>query len=84
MPVPNAIKTHLNEPYPLTAAQIDFYQKNRLIKLRDVLNQQMLSFFNNAITKRVALLNTESRPLEERTTYERAFLQLLIFGSRMR
>ncbi|HEV3324050.1 MAG TPA: phytanoyl-CoA dioxygenase family protein [Puia sp.] len=73
---PNSIQRFLQEPYPLTREQIDFFRKNRFIKLKQVLNAETLHFFNDAITKRVDLLNTESTPLAERTTYGKAFLQL--------
>lgn len=76
MTTPSSILNYLNEPYPLTANDIDFYQKNRFIKLKHVLNDETIKFFNNAISKRVEALNTEYRPLEDRTTYEKAFLQL--------
>ncbi|TFF37131.1 phytanoyl-CoA dioxygenase family protein [Mucilaginibacter psychrotolerans] len=76
MQTATSITNFLQQPYALTNEQISFYQKNRFIKLKDVLNEETLNFFNDAITKTVALLNTELRPLEERTTYEKAFLQL--------
>ena len=74
--LPFSIKEHLDNPYPLRHDQIDFYQKNRFIKLKQVLNEETLSFFNDAISKQVALLNQEQSALEDRTTYGKAFLQL--------
>jgi ectoine hydroxylase-related dioxygenase (phytanoyl-CoA dioxygenase family) len=68
----NAVETR----YPLTQEQVDFYQKNRFIKLKNVLSAEEVSFFNKVISKKVAELNTEDRPMEERTTYGKAFLQL--------
>ena len=73
---PASIRHFLQEPYPLTREQLDFFRKNRFIKLKQVLNTETLNFFNEAITKRVNLLNTESTPLTERSTYGKAFLQL--------
>ncbi len=72
----NTILTFLEEPYPLTAEQISFYQKNRYIKLKQVLNEETLDFFNKAITERVEKMNTVETPLEQRSTYGKAFLQL--------
>ena len=60
----------------MSQEQIDFYQKNRFIKLKNVLSKEELSFFNEVISKKVEELNTEDRPMEERTTYGKAFLQL--------
>ncbi len=72
----NTILKFLEEPYPLTAEQISFYQKNRYIKLKQVLNEETLDFFNKAITERVEKMNTVETPLEQRSTYGKAFLQL--------
>jgi ectoine hydroxylase-related dioxygenase (phytanoyl-CoA dioxygenase family) len=71
-----SISEFLNEPYSLTSEQIDFYQKNRYIKLKEVLNQETVDFFKEAITKQVNIMNQEQTALEERTTYGKAFLQL--------
>jgi ectoine hydroxylase-related dioxygenase (phytanoyl-CoA dioxygenase family) len=66
----------LVKPYPLTKEQIEFYQQNRYIKLKQVIDAATLSFFNDAISKRVAIMSNEVKPLEERSTYGKAFLQL--------
>ncbi|WP_396152018.1 phytanoyl-CoA dioxygenase family protein [Flavobacterium sp.] len=73
---PKSIIEFLEEPYTLKQEQIDFYQKNRFIKLKDVLNAETLHFFNAAITSQVNAMNQEHTALEERTTYGKAFLQL--------
>lgn len=72
----DSILKFLDEPYPLTAEQVSFYQKNRYIKLKQVLNQETLDFFNTAITVRVSKMKTIDTPLEQRSTYGKAFLQL--------
>ncbi|MBK6826874.1 MAG: phytanoyl-CoA dioxygenase family protein [Chitinophagaceae bacterium] len=74
--LPANISALLNQPYSLTADQIDFYQQHRYIKLKQVLDEASLSFFNEAISERVTAMNNETRPLEERSTYGKAFLQL--------
>lgn len=74
--IPNSIQEHLNDPYSLSQDQIDFYQKNRFIKLKEVLNKEALAFFNAVISEQVAQMNQEQTALEERTTYGKAFLQL--------
>jgi ectoine hydroxylase-related dioxygenase (phytanoyl-CoA dioxygenase family) len=71
-----SILKFLDEPYTLTAEQVSFYQKNRYIKLKHVLNEETLDFFNNAITFRVNQMKTIDTPLEQRSTYGKAFLQL--------
>lgn len=70
------ITKELHETFSLTQEQIDFYQKNRYIKLKEILNQETVEFFNEAITKQVNSMNQEQTALEERTTYGKAFLQL--------
>lgn len=74
--VPKSIIEFLEKPYAITQEQIDFYQKNRFIKLKEVLNKETLHFFNTAITSQVNAMNQEQTALEERTTYGKAFLQL--------
>ncbi len=74
--IPPAIAAALQEPYALTADQVNFYQKNRFIKLRQVFDADTIAFFNKAISDRVEVMNTETKPLEERSTYGKAFLQL--------
>ncbi|TPV35358.1 phytanoyl-CoA dioxygenase family protein [Paucihalobacter ruber] len=66
----------LNQPYSLKPEQIDFYHQNRYIKLKNVLDAETLNHFNLAISKKVNELNKEYQPLEERSTYGKAFLQL--------
>ena len=74
--IPANVIDALAQPYSLTQEQIDFYQKNRFIKLKQVLDKETIAFFNEAIGKRVDIMNKENTPLEERSTYGKAFLQL--------
>ena len=74
--VSSEVRDALAKPYQLTNEQIEFYNQNRYIKLKQVFDAATLSFFNDAISKRVALMNNEVKPLEERSTYGKAFLQL--------
>ncbi len=74
--IPSAVLALLEKPYQLTTEQIAFYQQNRYIKLKQVFDETSISFFNDVISKRVETMNTESTPLEQRSTYGKAFLQL--------
>ena len=74
--LPKSIKSFLENPYMLTNEQIQFYLKNRFIKLKQVFDEETILFFNDAISRRVDLMNHESMPLEHRNTYGKAFLQL--------
>ena len=70
------LQQQLSSPYPLTQEQIDFYQENRFIKLKQVFDQSTITYFNDVITRRVDQMNTQTTPLEGRSTYDKAFLQL--------
>lgn len=70
------IKSFLQEPYSLTKEQIEFYEDNRYIKLKQVLNDETLQFFNEVITQQVNKMNTVDTAIEQRNTYGKAFLQL--------
>ncbi len=74
--IPLSIKDFLNTPYGLSADQIKSYDQNRFIKLKNVLNQDCVSFFSSRITEKVHELNKEKRSLDERDTYGMAFLQI--------
>jgi ectoine hydroxylase-related dioxygenase (phytanoyl-CoA dioxygenase family) len=74
--LPEQIRHFLETPYPLTQAQIAFYEQQRFIKLKQVLNAETIAFFNEVITEQVAVMNQEQTALEERSTYGKAFLQL--------
>jgi ectoine hydroxylase-related dioxygenase (phytanoyl-CoA dioxygenase family) len=74
--IPPVISEWLSRPYALTKEQISFYQENRFIKLKQVLSPGVIDYFNGVITARVNLMNKETRSLQERSTYGKAFLQL--------
>jgi ectoine hydroxylase-related dioxygenase (phytanoyl-CoA dioxygenase family) len=74
--LPEQIRHFLETPYPLTQAQITFYEHHRFIKLKQVLNAETIAFFNEVISEQVAVMNQEQSALEERSTYGKAFLQL--------
>tara|TARA_R110000744_G_scaffold39279_2_gene89455 strand:- start:881 stop:1687 length:807 start_codon:yes stop_codon:yes gene_type:complete len=72
------MKNHgfIDKPYTLTKDQIDFYNTYRYIKLKNVFDQETLSYFNGIISKKVTELNAEPKPLDKRDTYGKAFVQL--------
>ena len=74
--IPESIQEKLAAPYDLSKEQIEFYRKNQFIKLKAVLDTYTLEFFNEVISKQVALMNTEQLAIEDRNTYGKAFLQL--------
>lgn len=74
--IPASLSSFLDTHYTLTTEQIDFYQKNRYIKLKEVFNKETIDFFNRAISDKVAEMSKSTAPLENRDTYGKAFLQL--------
>ena len=67
----------LDRPYPLGARQIADYQRDGFIKLKDVFNAEELRHYGEEITRLTIALNTQTVPLEQRGTYDRAFLQVM-------
>ena len=66
----------IDKPYQLSDENIDFFQKNRYIKLKNVFDQETLSFYGEKISKKVNELNTNKAPIDARDTYGKAFLQI--------
>jgi ectoine hydroxylase-related dioxygenase (phytanoyl-CoA dioxygenase family) len=68
---------NLDTPYPLTTEQIERYRCDGFIKLADVLDADTLDRYGREITRLTIELNTQDKPLAERSTYDRAFLQVM-------
>jgi ectoine hydroxylase-related dioxygenase (phytanoyl-CoA dioxygenase family) len=67
----------LDAPYSLTKEQINFYDANGYIKLKHVFSPQLLHHYGRAIHARVSELSRDALPMEQRTTYGKAFLQIM-------
>jgi ectoine hydroxylase-related dioxygenase (phytanoyl-CoA dioxygenase family) len=67
----------LDSPYPLSAAQIESYQQNGHILLRGVATPEEIAVYGPAIIHAADAFNTETRSMEERDTYGKAFLQIM-------
>ena len=59
-----------------TEEQIASFRQDGHILLRSALGTQYVSELRQAVMNAVARLNTEARPLDERDTYGRAFIQI--------
>jgi ectoine hydroxylase-related dioxygenase (phytanoyl-CoA dioxygenase family) len=64
-------------PYAISAAQIEQFERDGFIKLKDVLSPAALKHYGDEITRLTIALNTQDLPLEERSTYDKAFLQVM-------
>ncbi|GAB3707892.1 phytanoyl-CoA dioxygenase family protein [Spirosoma flavus] len=72
-----SLLAELDAPYEVSPEAVTFYQKNGYVKLKHVLSPAVLEYYGDIITDLVFRLNTLVKPMEERTTYERAFLQIM-------
>lgn len=72
-----SIKPELDLPYTLTQDEIDFYRENGYVKLRNVLSADLLEEYRKEIAAQVVRLNTQRLPLDQRSTYDKAFLQIM-------
>jgi len=67
----------IDSEYPISPEQIAFFQKNGFIKLKEVLSPEVLEYYGREISAKVKELNTLDLPMEKRTTYQKAFLQIM-------
>jgi ectoine hydroxylase-related dioxygenase (phytanoyl-CoA dioxygenase family) len=70
-------KKELSTPLVMTAKQVAFYQKNKFIKVKNILSPDLLAHYSDVIKKKAQELITINIPLEERDTYNKAFLQIM-------
>jgi len=68
--------TIIDQPFQVSEEAIAFFQKNRFIKLKNVLDGETLAYYGEAISRKVAEINTQDKPMEQRDTYGKAFLQI--------
>jgi ectoine hydroxylase-related dioxygenase (phytanoyl-CoA dioxygenase family) len=67
----------LDSPYALPKGATEFYRAHGYVKLSDVLSAETLQHYGAEITRMTHELNTQHLPLEERSTYDKAFLQVM-------
>ena len=67
----------INSQYTLSPAQIAQFRRDGFIKLKDVFNAESLHYYGDEITRLTIALNTQNKPMEERSTYDKAFLQVM-------
>ncbi len=67
----------LDTIYSISPEQIARFQKDGYIKLKDVLSADVLDYYGKEITRQVLDLSKDWKPLEERSTYGKAFLQIM-------
>jgi len=67
----------LDSPYEVTSEQAATFQRDGHILLRGVAAPEEVAAYGPAIRQAALRRNTETRPLEERDTYGKAFLQIM-------
>ncbi len=67
----------LHEEYALTAKHIEDYRRQGHVHLKGVLSPQEVAAYRPVINRAADAYNTETRPMEERDTYGKAFLQIM-------
>jgi ectoine hydroxylase-related dioxygenase (phytanoyl-CoA dioxygenase family) len=68
---------NLNTDYHITPKQIEQFRQDGFIKLKDVLDAETLAYYGEEITRLTIELNTQHLPIAERSTYDKAFLQVM-------
>lgn len=77
MSVPVETLPDLASDYPLTLEQIESFQRDGFVLLRGVCSAQEIAAYRPIIAEAAYRFNTETRPVEERDTYGKAFLQIM-------
>jgi ectoine hydroxylase-related dioxygenase (phytanoyl-CoA dioxygenase family) len=69
--------SNLDDSYSLTQDQIISYRRDGHVLLRGVASPEDIAYYRPLLGKAVDNFKTEARPLEERDTYGKAFLQII-------
>ncbi len=67
----------IDTPLSLSANVIEQYRADGYVRLSGVFDPSVLGEYGTEITRLTLDLNTQDKPLEERGTYDRAFLQVM-------
>src|SRR5258708_30869675 len=76
-PDTSKLREELDAPFIVTDRQIAFYAENGYIKLKHLLSPALLGHYRGAISARVDELSVGVLPIEQRTIYGKAFLQIM-------
>jgi ectoine hydroxylase-related dioxygenase (phytanoyl-CoA dioxygenase family) len=66
----------LDRPYALDAGAVDFFRDNGFVRLKRVFAADELAHYGPEVTRLTLALSKQGKPLEERSTYGKAFLQV--------
>jgi hypothetical protein len=75
--LPEAVAAALNEPFPVTQAMVEQYQRDGFIQIKGVLPRELLALLGEAVREHTMARNPmKGQPLDERVTYNKAFIQV--------
>jgi len=74
--IPEALSADLQGHHPIHPEHLSFFRENGYVKLKQVFHPDTIAWFGGMITDQVKRLNTLDLPMEERSTYQKAFLQV--------
>ncbi|MBS0630900.1 MAG: phytanoyl-CoA dioxygenase family protein [Verrucomicrobia bacterium] len=74
--MPTLSHLDIDSPYAISAEQIAQFRREGYIKLKNVLSAEVIEHYGPIITSEVYRLNTMHLPIEQRDTYNKAFLQV--------
>jgi ectoine hydroxylase-related dioxygenase (phytanoyl-CoA dioxygenase family) len=69
--------SHIDTPLNMSDEVISDYREHGYVRLTSVIPPEELARFGSEITRLTLALNTQDKPMEERDTYDRAFLQIM-------
>lgn len=67
----------LDSPFPLDPKTIETFRGQGFVYLKQVLRAEMLRHYRRETERLTVALNTQTPPLAERSTYDKAFLQVM-------
>ncbi len=76
------LRAELAVPFHLPKDAVAHFRSEGYVKLKHVLSPEVLKHYGEAITRQVIALNTLVKPMAQRTTYQRAFLQVMNLWTR--
>jgi ectoine hydroxylase-related dioxygenase (phytanoyl-CoA dioxygenase family) len=69
-------QAQLDRPFEVRAADCEHFNQKGFVRLKEVLSQETIDAYGPEITEKVIELNTMHLPMEQRSTYDKAFLQV--------
>jgi len=70
------LRRQLAAPYAVPESAIEYFRQKGYVKLKQVLSAEVIDYYGAATTRMVRQLNKQTKPLAERDTYGKAFLQI--------